>query len=906
MKRFYLSVGIMFIAFCLSGNSALAQQNVTGKVIDDESGVPLIGANVVIQGTSTGTATDLNGIFTFSVQSFPVTLEISFIGYTPAVISVTSGDPVTIRLAPGLMIDEMVVVGSRGRPRTILDSAVPIDNINAADLQSTGQRTIEQMINFRVPSYNSTNQTISDATAHFDPSELRNLGPSRTLVLINGKRKNQSSQVYVNETPGRSEVGVDMKSIPVAAIERIEVLRDGASAQYGSDAIAGVINIVLKERPVADAEIMLETGVTSEGDGFTYSGDINKGFRVGDDGFLNLTGSFYHQDYTNRPGEAQGDGLFGFLYDVGAIPIEAALGFEATPGNVATAQQILMGDTDFQRANQQGMIVGQPEYDKFALFANAGMPHNNGEFYAHGGFTYRDGRSFALYRVPWWPGISGDPADNPLRNPDELYQGFHPTFDTEISDFTATVGNRFDAGDWTIDLSATTGSNSVDYLISNSINPSLGLDSPTEFDPGGYSFGHIVGNADISRTWAKVDFSVGVEARQENYEVRAGQIEYYVDGGVQSFPGLQPDNEVDENRTNIGVYTGVDYDVSESFLVGGAIRFENYSDFGSKLSWKVNARQSLGEKKGAFRASLSTGFRAPSLHQIYLSNIQTLVVDGNVSQEGTFNNESDVTRVQLGIPQLDAEESFNITGGITYKLTDNFYASADYYNVEVKDRVLFSNQISSDALPEGSAVRTDLEASGVEAFKFFVNALDTRTSGIDLILNYSDIPLGEGDNTLDLIFALNANKTELDGEINAPQLFQDAGIEIFNREEEARVTEGRPDLKFSLAANLNLGKFSASLNNTYFGEVTWRHPANPDFDQTFGSKVLTDLILGYDVTEKFQVDLIVNNILNVYPDEINSFGDIDTDLGGRFRYPWEVNQFGFLGTVMKLGVKINI
>ena len=889
----------------LFASSALAQQTITGTVVDDSNNSPLIGANVVVQGTTVGTSTDLDGRFSLQVAELPVTLVISFIGFSAMEVDVTSADPIMVRMTAGLMIDEMVVIGSRGRARTIIDSAVPIDNINAADLQSTGQRNIDQMINFRVPSYNSTNQTISDATAHFDPSELRNLGPSRTLVLVNGKRKNQSAQVYVNETPGRSEVGVDMKSIPASAIERIEVLRDGASAQYGSDAIAGVINIVLKERPLSAAELNLETGVTSEGDGFTYSGDINKGFRVGENGFINLTGSFYHQDYTNRPGESQGDGLFGFLYQIGAIPIEAALGYEATPGMVATADQILNGDTDFQRANGLGMIVGQPEFDKFSVYANSGFPHSNGEFYVHGGYTYRDGRSFALYRVPWWPGISGDPADNPLRNASEPYQGFQPTFDTEINDVTATVGNRFITGPWSIDVSGTAGSNSVDYLISNSINPALGLSSPTEFDPGGYSFGHIVGNVDVSRSFGAADLSFGLEARQESYEVRAGQSESYVDGGVQSFPGLQPENELDESRTNVGIYAGVDYDVSETFLIGGAARFEDYSDFGSNLSWKINARQTLAEGQGAIRASLGTGFRAPSLHQIYLSNIQTLVVDGNVSQEGTFNNVSDVTRNQLGIPQLDAETSFNLTGGVTYKLSDNFYASVDYYNVQVDDRVLFSNQISSSALPEGSPVRVDLENNGVEAFKFFVNALDTRTSGVDLVLNYNNIPLGPT-NTLDLIFALNANKTELDGEINAPEVFQNAGIEIFNREEEARVTEARPDLKFSLAANLDLGKFNVSLNNTYFGEVTWRHPGDPINDQTFGSRVLTDLILGYDVSEKLQVDIIVNNLLNVYPDEIDPVNDFETDLGGRFRYPWEVNQFGFLGTILKIGATVKI
>lgn len=876
-------------------------ETISGTILDDDTGEPLFGATVQVLGTLRGTTTDFDGRFSVEVESLPATLAVSFTGYAPQEILVSSTAPIEIRLVTGLDIDEVVVTGSRGRARTIMESPVPIDNINAAELLASGQPTIDQMLNMKVPSYNSTQQTISDATAHFDPSELRNLGPSRTLVLVNGKRKNQSAQVYLNETPGRGEVGVDMKSIPAAAIERIEVLRDGASPQYGSDAIAGVINIVLKER-TEEALVNLETGVTTEGDGFMYSADINKGFTIGNGGFLNLTGSFYHQDHTDRAGEPGGDGLFGFLYDIGAIPIEAAGGFEATPGNVATGRQILNGDTDWQRANPDlGMIVGQPEYDKASIYANLGIPHSGGEFYINGGYTYRDGTSFALYRAPYWPGISSDPANNPLSTPGQAYQGFQPTFESDINDVLITVGNTFNAGDWGIDLSATTGSNSVDYLIGNSFNTTLGGSSPTSFDPGGYTFGNLLGNLDVSRSWDNVDFGIGIEARRENYEVRAGQEESYIGAGAQSFPGLQPDNALEADRTNVGAYLSLDFEATDALLLGGALRYENYSDFGSNFSWKFNARHLLGDK-GTIRGSVSTGFRAPSLHQIYLSNIQTLVVDGNIAQEGTFNNVSDVTRNLLGIPQLDAEESFNYTAGITYRLTSNFSASVDYYNVQVDNRVLFSNQISSSALPEGNPVRDQLSQSGVESFKFFVNALDTRTSGVDVVLSYENIYLGSREKILGLLFALNANETKIEGEVNAPQVFSDNNIEIFNREEKARVTSARPNLKFNFAVDLDLGKLNVNLNNTYFGDVTWRHPANPAFDQTFSSKVLTDLIVGYDVTDNFGLAIIVNNLLDVYPDEINTFGDFETDLGGRFRYPWEVNQFGFMGTVAKLRV----
>lgn len=892
----------LLILFFISAFQIQAQVTLTGKVLDKNSKEALIGASVSVLDTRTGTAVSQEGTFSLKVEKLPVKLSISFIGYQSSVVEVSSTAPLEVLLSEeSTSLEDLVVVGSRGRPRTVIASPVPIDNINIGELISSGQNNLDQMLMFKVPSYNSSNQTISDATAHFDPSELRNLGPSRTLVLINGKRKNQSAQVYVNETPGRGEVGTDMKSIPSSAIERIEILRDGASAQFGSDAIAGVVNIILKER-VDETEINLATGITTMGDGFTYSGDINRGFKIGEKGFLNLTGSFYHQNYTNRAGEPGGDGLFGFLYDVGAIPIEAAGGFEATPGNVATGAQIRSGQTNWQKENPDlGMIVGQPAFDKLSVFANFGIEHKLGEFYADGGYTFRNGKSFALYRTPYWPGIPTNSADNPLYDGNGTYQGFLPTFETAIGDWMFTAGNIFKVNDWSIDVSATSGNNSVDYTVGNTINTGLGTASPTNFDVGAYSFGHMVGNVDVFRSFEKLEFSLGMEARREKYEVVAGQEESYIKGGAQSFPGLQPSNALKAHRSNIGFYTGLDYDATEAFLIGGAVRFENYSDFGSNISWKINSRILLPEEKGAIRASAGTGFRAPSLHQIYLSNVQTLVVDGNIQQEGTFNNVDPVIRDLLGVPALDAEKALNFTAGFTYKLFKNISLAVDYYNIKVDNRVLFSNQISTSALPDGNPVKTNLQNEGVEAFKFFVNALNTRTSGLDVVLSYYNIKLGTKKD-LDVILALNSNNTEILGEINAPKVFKDAGIEIFNREEKARVTSARPDLKVNLGLNLDIKDLSVSLNNTYFGKVTWQHPGDAKFDQTFSGKVLTDLILGYKLSEKMDINFTANNILNVYPDVIDTKGDFETDLGGRFKYPWEVNQFGFMGTVLKMGV----
>lgn len=861
-KVFYLLLIMAFVT------SPIISQNIKGNV--SSNGEPLIGATIIVKNnTGIGTTSDLEGDFSLAVSSLPATLVVSYAGYSPMEVTVTNNDFLNISLEQGLYLDQVVVTGSRGKPRSVLGSAVPIDNINAAELKTSGQTSIDQMLNFKVPSYNSSNQTISDGTAHFDPSELRNLGPSRTLVLVNGKRKNQSALVYVNDTPGKGEVGTDMKSIPVEAIERIEVLRDGAAAQYGSDAIAGVVNIVLKER--TDGELTFGTGITTKGDGFMYDLGFNKGLSVGERGVLSVSGNYYHQDKTDRAGEPGADGLFG-----------------------------VDGTNPWIQANPDlGMTIGQPEYNKISGMLNLSIPYgDNGKFYSVAGYTRRDGKSFALYRAPYW--ITDDAGL--LTPPGQPYQGFQPTFETGIDDITFIIGSQNNLGGWNTDLSLSYGSNSVDYVIGNTINVSLLPNSPTEFDAGAYSFSNIVGNIDLSKSFGDLTFSIGSEARQESFEVIAGQEESWIDGGAQSFPGLQPGNALDESRTNIGVYGGLDYDLSDNTFVGGALRFENYSDFGSNLSWKLNARQFLADKKGAIRASVSTGFRAPSLHQIYLSNVQTLVSGGTVSNQGTFNNVSDVIK-GLGVPALDAETSFNITAGITYKFAENFSLAVDFYNVTVDNRVLFTGEIGFDGDDSTTnPVEVILMDNDVTSIKYFVNALDTKTRGFDIVANYDHISVGSN-GQLGFILSTNINKTTIENEnITSPGIVGEVGYEIFNRKEQSRITSARPNFKSLFGINYKADKFSVGLNNTYFGEVTWQHASDPSLDQTFSGKIITDLILGYGVSNDLNINLTVNNLLNVYPDVIQPGSDVVTDLGGRFKYPWEVNQFGFLGTVVKIGV----
>jgi iron complex outermembrane receptor protein len=871
---------------------SFSQGIVTGTIIEASTGNPLPGANVVVKGTTNGTTSDFDGNFTINVNAFPAVLVFSSVGFAPQEVNVSSAQSLTITMQDGVSLDEIVLVGNRSKPRTILNSPVPIDNFGVEELKSTGQPTVDKMLTYKVPSFNSTNQTVSDATAHFDPADLRGLGPSRTLVLVNGKRKNQSALVYINDTPGKGEVGVDLKSIPAAAIERIEVLRDGASAQYGSDAIAGVINMVLKKN-VEYTTVNVNSGITTEGDGFNFGADLNTSLNVGENGgYMNLTFGYYEQEETDRSGTPGEDVLFGIAAD------------DPDWGSWLAENPDL------------GMTVGQPEIKKTDVFYNLGLPFKNGkgEVYSFGGLTYRKGKSFALFRAPYWV---PDPF-NLLHEAGTTYNGFQPTFETDIRDNNNTLGVKFMVEGFNVDASGTFGRNAVDYEVNNSLNPALGANSPTSFDVGAYTFHNLLGNLDVSRNFNTVNVGFGLELRSETFTATAGQPESYFANGVQSFPGLQPSNEVDASRDNIGVYGDLEWEPTEEFLIGGAIRYEDFSDFGDNTSWKVNARYLLGDK-GAVRGSYSTGFRAPSLHQIYLSNIQTLVSGGTVSNQGTFNNVDPVIREGLGVPQLTAETSKNITAGITYKPVSNLSLSVDFYNVKVDDRVLFTGEIGFDGdSGNTNAVEQILLDNSITSLKFFVNAVNTNTTGVDLVANYSNIELGSG--KLDATLAANFNETKIDGQIATPELLAANGYEIFNRKEQSRITSSRPKSKILLGLNYEIGNFNVNFNNTYFGEVSWKHannglngaPLGPGgtnlpiedsaYDQTFAGKIITDLNLNYKFSNRISANISVNNLLNVYPDEIDTKGDFVTDLGGRFKYPWEVNQFGFNGTVINGGL----
>jgi len=905
------TIKTIFIALLVT-TTAFAD-TVEGTISDAKTGEALNGAQIIVKGTSIGTTTDQNGAFSLNVDT-GATLVFTYMGYQTKEATATSGR-MEIGLERGtLRGDEVSVVGSRFNPRTAITSPVPVDNLQIGELRSSGQHGLDHMLTYKVPSYNASQQTISDATAHFDPADLRGLGPSRTLVLINGKRKHASSFILINDTPGKGEVGVDMKSIPTAAIDRIEVLRDGASAQYGSDAIAGVINVIMKDK-VDYTEVNVSAGQTAgghknAGDGLNMGLNINHGMNIGDKGSLNITASYHDQEETRREGEPGGDGLFGFLYNIGAIPIEAALGFEATPGNVATGAQIESGDTDWQQANPNlGTHIGIPNMTTMDFFLNGSYDLNDEmELYSFGGFTNRVGKSYALYRAPYWPGLH----DNYylLHDSTETYVGFQPTFETEITDNSLTAGLRGTMMGWQFDVSGSSGRNTVDYAVNNSLNmdvlDTLGADSPTEFKPGGYEFGHTVFNADAANTFGKLSLGLGAEYRLDNFVAIAGEWASWYGGGVQSFPGIQPQNAVDESRSNIGFYGDAEYDMNDDLLVGAAARFESYSDFGTSVIWKANGRYKMMDDNLSFRGSVSTGFRAPSLHQMYMSNIQTLLSGSTISNQGTYNNESEVV-ASLGVDKLKEENSFNTAFGFAFKPMKGLYTSFDYYDISVDDRIVYSSSIASS--DEATQVFQILNSADITSLKFFTNAVDTKTSGMDIVVSYSGMNLGPG--SLDINLALNVNKTEIVGAIATPAAIAEAGVNIFDRKEQSRIETARPADKMTIGLAYNMGNLSIALNNTRFGEVTWKHAGGDETldyddatDQIFSAKMLTDLNLSYQVNDMIGLNLAINNLGDVYPDEINTKGDFEADLGGRFQYPWEVNQFGFSGMTIQGGLSV--
>lgn len=850
----YLLKKITFLVFFAISITSFAQSKITGTVIgDDNDGLPE--ASVVEKGTTNGTTTDFDGKFILTVQDNAI-LVVSFSGFETKEVSVGTKTNLTITLSEGLALDEIALVGSRTAPRSNTDTPLPVDVIGFKELTSTGQATFDKALQYRIPSFNTVQTPVNDATSLLDPYEIRNMGPSRTLILINGKRKNLSALLYTQTSPGRGETGADISAIPTDAIKRVEILRDGASAQYGSDAIAGVMNIILKD-DVKNGSVTIRTGMTSEGDGEMFGVSVNNGSTIGDDkGFVNYTVDMSKVNLANRPGKVNAAGE---ANDFGA--------------NIADVEEFL------SRRPDAGNINGSPETAAAKFLVNGGLDlSENTSMYFNAAYVYKKVNSFANYRTPYWRTEADFPylADFFPNGPNGSYDGYVPTFEGLLGDYNGTVGFKSTINEWNVDLSFTTGGNTQTYKVNQShnrnavyapvYNPATGTfdavslyqeNSPVSFDPGGARFSHNVGNIDINRILSdKVSIGIGAEFRAETFEVIEGGLASYDGGGADSFAGNTPQNSGKWNRYNIGGYFSMDYDATEDFLLSATIRSENYSDFGNAFVYKLSSRYKLNDNLTA-RASVSTGFRAPTLHQIYTQKSQYSFVPGEGIQVGGLVNNISPEAALLGLNKLDAEKSNNFTIGLGGKITDKISFTVDYYSIDVEDRIVLGSEVTP---PSSSAFE------GLSDLSFFANALDTKTSGIDVVLSRKNISIGEGD--LDLNLSGNYTLTnERDGEIKNPSFVESNGQTIVTATQEALFFTSRPETKWILDANYTIGNWGWALNNTYFGKTTFKQQGmSSDLRTEFTPNVVTDLAITYTASEKLTLSLNVNNLLNVLPE----------------------------------------
>jgi iron complex outermembrane recepter protein len=837
MKKILLLAIFAMLGFSVQINAQT--KTVMGKVTDSKDGSALPG--VTIKNAKSGTVTGSDGKFTIKVPEAATKLSVSSVGYASQDVDIPASGELNITLVASTSTLEEVVVstGSRNSKRTMTDTPLPIDILSAADLRTTGQTSFDKALQYTVPSFNTVNTPVNDATSLLDPYEIRGMGPSRTLVLINGKRKNTSALLYIQTSPGRGESGSDISAIPQQAIKRVEILRDGASAQYGSDAIAGVMNIILKDK-FDYGSAQLTAGITGKGDGQHIGFAVNNGSNFGNGGFVNYTLDFSRTALANRPGkvsaEAEADGDLGF----GA--------------NLADVKRFLASKPD------AGNVNGQPENTAAKFLINAGMPvGENTELYFNAAYVYKRINSFANYRTPYWR-TTDDGLLTPAGQP---YIGYVPNFQGDLNDYNATVGVRKENNGWKTDLSFTTGGNKQLYTVSNSRNRSLGKNSPTYFKPGGYEFSHNVGNIDISKAVTdKFNVGFGSEFRAESFTVFAGDTASFVGSGADSFPGTSPTNAGTNTRFNFGGYVDLSYDISDAFLVNGTVRAEQYSDFGSTTVFKLSSRYKVSDKV-TLRGSFSTGFRAPLLHQIYQQLAQASFVPGQgIQTKGIVNNVSPQA-FALGVPKLTPEKSTNLTFGVGLNPSKDLSITLDYYKIDVDDRIVLGSEINGTKAGN-TPLDNILKTNGIVAVSFFANALNTTTSGLDFVISQKNLVLGQGKLSINL--AGNYTFENKYTKVKNPKLIEDAGKSVFDPIQNGLLFTSRPKYKAILGLNYLIKGITVNLSNTLFGPTRFhQNGLDDDTDTEFTPAIVTDLAISVPLSKATTFTLNVNNLLDVMP-----------------------------------------
>ncbi len=847
---------------------------VKGIVLDADN-FPIPKVNVLEINTPNGTTSLKDGTFSLTLQEKNNALNFSHIGYKTKTVN-SSQKFLIIILDAGIELDEIMIVGSRNHKRTKIDAPVATDVVDITEIENKSSfLEINQLLQSEIPSFNATKQSGSDGADHVTPTTYRGLGPDQTLVLVNGKRRHQTSLINLYGTRGRGNSGTDINTIPTAAIKRIEILKDGASAQYGSDAIAGVINVVLKDS-TNFSNINFTTGLFNANkninpnrkglDGFTHKTAVNYGTSILKNGFINFTGEFLSQNHT------------------------------------------------FRRSTNTRKNYGSPAIENKHLFLNIETPLlNKFKTYANIGYSDKDTEAYAFTRDAFSE-----------RNVLDIYpNGFDPIIGSNIIDKSFTIGVKGKINRWNIDFSNSYGKNFFQYTITNTLNATLLDKSPTKFNAGGHSLSQNTTNLDLSKNFPTIfnglHLALGLEKRIENYKIFAGETASFASydnngkivtentptmdlpmfngiirpGGSQGFPGYAPYNEVNRTRNSFSFYLDNEIDFSKTWLLATALRFENFSDFGSTLNTKIASRVKISPSTN-FRTSFSTGFRAPSLAQIYYSLKFTDYIDNNPIESFLIANNNPITQ-QFGIEELTEEKAINYSVGINHRFNDNFYFSLDSYYIFIKDRIILSGGF------DVSNTNTD-----IEKVQFFANGVNTSTYGIDLRINWHK----KFDNSsLDIGVSGNINNMRID-KINHKNLHQET---FFGIREQYFLLASAPKHKIIIRTTYSNNNFSWSNLLTRYSNVTlidWQinQPItnfNNSSEQRFNNsidhyvaKYTLDSHFSYRFTNNFSLQAGVNNLLNTYPTTQGS----NTDSGGL----WDAVQMGSDGAFYYTKVSFNL
>ncbi|ENV89357.1 TonB-dependent receptor [Acinetobacter bereziniae] len=750
-------------------------------------------------------------------------------------------------------LDTIVVTGTRSLKRSKTDSLQPIDVISAQELtERTGSSELGTALSKIIPSINFPRPTVVDGTELVRPVQLKGLSPDQVLVLVNGKRRHTGAFINLGGTIGRGSAPTDLNAIPVSAISRIEVLREGASARYGSDAIAGVVNIILKSDP-RTGEAGIRYGIYDKGDGEQKQSYVSGGTRLGDYGYAIFSGEWQDNQATNRAG-------------------------------------LDLRDPNATTYGQRTFRFGDPKSDEVKAAFNAGFDLSDTvELYGFSTYSHRNAETAGFYRL-----------SNASNNVPALFpNGYLPLIRGQLDDFSAVAGLRGEAADWRYDVSANYGLNQYD-VNTRTINVDLYKDTgatPNSFHNGKLKNSQSIFNIDLSKEYdisafaSPLNIAFGAQYLNQQYQIKAGDPGSYYKSGSSGLSGFRQADAGKWTRDSYAGYLDLETDITQKLSASSAYRYEKYDDFGDTNNASLSLRYKLLPQV-AVRGSVSTGFRAPSLAQQYFTQTSSQLVNGQFVEAGTFPSSSQVAQL-LGAEDLKAEKSKNYSLGFVFTPTSNLYVTLDAYQIDIDDRISLSSNINASS----PAVRDYLISKGItntnfSSVRFFNNASDTRTRGVDLVANYQwqNLPYGE----LTTSLAYNFNRNEVTNVDKNPDILNALGVNLTRldrREQYGLLAGSTPEHKFSLANDYKIGNFGINTNITRYGSFKTFSNSGSASDQKFSAKWLLDLALSYQL-KAWKFTLGGDNITNVYPDK--DVYDINKPTGGSLQYS-QFSPFGFNG-----------